>query len=118
MQSLKEIKYFKIEKGATVEFVFNDDSIIRGEISSGAGYFVCISCYSNSYIFEQLEIPDKEDFVKNIVGYTVQGIWPEVHTQQDLKKVLDALLKVNKGISANNIISVRKKKYINLNFNV
>lgn len=116
MQSLKEIRYFKIEKGATVEFVFENGRKILGEIS--AGWFIQIPAYGNSYIFEQLEIPNKEDFVSKIVGYKVQGIWPEVSTEQDLKKVLDALLKVNKGISANNIITVRKKKSINLNFNV
>lgn len=82
----------------SVIFTLSNGSTYSGTIKSNSarlGYYVELRERSNSIIFHELGL-HAHDFVRSIVGYSTEGGWPETHTLEDLSKVLEALLKVNK----------------------
>lgn len=87
----------KLEKGSKVVFTLSDESVHKGEVclhSEHKQYYIEFSG-RNATIFHELDL-EKDSFVENIVGYKPRGAWPETKTLEELDKVLDALLKVNK----------------------
>ena len=115
---LASINYDTMRHGRKVRFTFNDKKEIEGEFFEKYTGMVHISLTSlpNNYIFSILKIPDRQEFIKEVVGYEVTGDWPEVKSYDDLKKVMDALLLVNKYISPSSIIKVKRKSSTKLNF--
>lgn len=115
---LTSINYDTMRHGKKVHFIFNDGERIEGEFFEKDTGMVFINLLSrpNDYIFNILEIPDRKEFVKKIVGYEVKGDWPEVKGFDDLRKVMDALLLVTKHISPSSIIKVKRKPSTKLNF--
>lgn len=112
---LKEIKYKSLKEDSEVIFTLSDGTIYRGKVKEGTfGLYIHIFGINNYTVFAVLGIKDKRhNFVKEIVGYPVSGDWPEVKSEEDLKKVLNALLKVNKSIA---ITPIKRKHSIKLNF--
>lgn len=96
---LERIEYpDKLAGGAELIFKLSSGETYNGRVEkSGARstYYVNIPTHSNDIIFSKLGL-DKEEFVRDIVGYSRDGSWPEVDTLEHLTKVLDALLKVSK----------------------
>lgn len=87
-----------IKVGDSVTFTLSDGSKYFGRItrhSERGGYYVEIRDECNYIIFAKLGI-SAENFVQDLVGYPPEGSWPETRTLEELGKVLDALLKVNK----------------------
>lgn len=86
----------EIKDGEKVIFEFNDGSRYEGHVnvSSGGKYYIGFRDCRNDKIFDKLGL-NRYEFVENLVGYKVYGGWPEVHSAEDLDKVLYALLKVN-----------------------
>lgn len=123
-KSIKDIIYSApLTKGEIVQFIFDDNTALSGKVISSDTYFISISDSNNSEVFRRLGIKDKNTFVNNIVGYSVeQGTsplsWPEVNSLEDLKKVLDALKTVNKEITNNISLKIKKVKSLKLNFNL
>lgn len=81
-----------------VIFKLSNGTSYTGKVvkSSKDHYFIALSgLINNDKVFCKLGLNAK-DFVKKVVGYSVTGMWPEVHTLEDLQKILDALLEVNK----------------------
>lgn len=76
--------------GSQVGFDLSDGSHYAGIITQLGSYYISVKP-SNSVIFNKLNIEEPLSYVKNIVGYTVYGAWPEVKSLEDLKKVLRAL---------------------------
>lgn len=87
-----------LEAGSSITFKLSDGSIYNGIVVSAGYYHICLCAVLNSKIFNLLGISNKHSFVSNIVGYPVSGDWPSVKTLEDLDKVLNALLEVNKPI--------------------
>lgn len=136
MSYLKEIKYSSLTNNSIIEFHFDDGTVYTGRVvtySALASVFITLHHYSNYALFAKLGITNPNKFVKDIVGYSVCGGWPEVRSEEDLRKVLEALLKVNKANCSTSskenvaskeeksrkdspIISIRKKRSIKLNF--
>jgi len=54
------------------------------------GIFCSSVFFDNSTVFDYLKL-DAKNFVKSIVGYASGGVWPEVKSIDDLKKVIKAL---------------------------
>lgn len=98
---MKYIQYLerpsKLEEESKVIFTLSDGNIYEGKVrhqGDHKGYYIEFSG-GNAKIFYELDI-EKDSFVENIVGYRPKGEWPETNTLEELDKVLDALLKVNK----------------------
>ena len=115
---LVSIKYGTMEHRKKVHFTFNSGKTVEGEFHERdtGMVFIHLPHVSNYHIFNTLEIPDRLKFVEGVVGYKVKGDWPEVQGFDDLKKVMDALLTVNKRISPSSIIKVKQKSSTKLNF--
>lgn len=87
----------KLEEGSKVTFTLSDGNVYEGKVchqGDHKGYYVEF-LGGNAEVFYELDL-EKDSFVKNIVGYQPRGEWPETKTLEELDKVLDALLKVNK----------------------
>lgn len=94
IQNLK--RPYKLREGENVSFTLNNRTIYNGTVKKGSsGFYVNLCCKDNDSIFEELSL-DKNAFMQCTVGYTPDGNWPEVSSLEDLEKVLDALLKVNR----------------------
>lgn len=94
MARLTEIKYGSLKSRSPITFYFDDGSEIKGHVVNDP-YFITLFEPLNDNIFIRLGINNKNEFVSNIVGYKTSGCWPEVKSQSDLEKVLNALLKYN-----------------------
>lgn len=78
----------KLVLGDKITFHPPSENTVQGEIRLGnTGYY----CSPYLGIFEKLEIYDANTFVREIVGYDCRGLWPEVKTLDDFKKVIKAL---------------------------
>lgn len=105
---LLRIEYNKpINVGDSIKFIFNDKTEYLGYVSSASiingNYFVSsftskakFEELSNDCVFDKLEISNKYKFVQDVIGYSNFGDWPEVKSLEDLEKIFDALLCVNK----------------------
>lgn len=128
MVYIKEIKRSSpLKEGDVIEFYLNDEVTIKGHIAENLNtkrVYINLGIGNNSLIFEELGIVDKNKFVSEVVGYTVNSgthekSWPEVNSFKELEMVLDALMKVNKAPSVNsdNInIKVKTNKSVKLNY--
>ena len=94
MARLTTIKRDFLGSSIYVTFYFDDNSKIEGHIISDP-YFITLFEHLNEAVFIKLGINNPNKFVSNIVGYKTYGCWPEVKSQADLEKVLNALLKYN-----------------------
>lgn len=120
-----------LKDGTIVTFSFNDGTVIRGVVWEGDSkkdVFIHIyGSYLNDIIFKKIGIENVRGFVSYVVGYDCRdGAWPQVKSMDDLEKVLSALCNYSKGsylinidnksTNTSNIITIRKPKKINLNF--
>lgn len=95
---------YKLRVDEKVSFEFSDGKRIEGKIVSCYGRcYINLSAYANSTVFSKLGL-DGNKFVEKIVGYKVNGSWPEVKSLEDLDKVLAALNNVNKAKKLKQII--------------
>lgn len=124
-KSIKDIIYSApLKRDSIVQFIFDDNTALSGRVASSDTYFISILDSNNSEVFCRLGIKDKNAFVSNIVGYSVkQGTsllgWPEVNSLRDLEKVLNALKTINKKMTNNISLKIKKKvKSLKLNFNL
>lgn len=85
----------KLEEGENVSFTLSDGTTYNGTVVKGSGFFIGLDHTDNDRIFRKLSL-DKTAFMQDTVGYAPSGNWPETYTLEDLSKVLEALLKVNK----------------------
>lgn len=91
------IKDFKWVDDNHITFTLSDETSLK--------YSLQISCSTNLYylsirggnykLFNKLGIENKNTFAEKVLGYKCEGDWPEVKSVEDLKKVIDALLKYN-----------------------
>lgn len=86
-----------LKLNSTVCFKFEDGSNYYGKIKNLEGFYVGMSSNVNDEIFNLLGLNNR-NFVKDVVGYEVDGRWPEVKTLEDLEKVFNALIKVNQPV--------------------
>ena len=89
----------KLKKGSKLSFRLSDGEVHYGTVvysDERSSYFVNFE-HLNDIIFTKLGLK-KYEFVRNIIGYSREGSWPEVDTLEDLEKVLNALLKVNRPV--------------------
>lgn len=116
-----ELHYVKIDKdwndlakGDSVTFVLPKKSVLYSiyEYSTGNCLLTGRDC-SNDKIFSILGV-EGCDFVRNIVGYSCSGAFPEVRSLEDLKKVIKALDDecVKKFGIPDNVSSESKDKYL------
>lgn len=99
----------KLEKLSPITFHFSNGKTLYGVVQSSSsriGWYVNTKD-SNSQVFGMLGL-DKYEFVKSTLGYLPKGDWPEAKSVEDLEKVLDALLKVNKPSEKEPVKEVRK----------
>ena len=98
---IKDIEFDKenLHKGCIVNFVLYKYPVpfafktIQAEVCDSAVrdlYFLNFR-QSNDIIFRLCGI-DRLDFMKNILGYDLDGIWPYVRSIDDLKTQLQSLL--------------------------
>lgn len=134
MKYLTEIKVENFRPYGEVFFTFSDGEVVKGKIciSHPKEIFISMIGHANSYIFDQLKVYETTKFVENIVGYSMSGIWPPVKSIPDLRKVLNALTKVNRPCSIQSTeypiqaipesnkptvnITIRSKHHSELNF--
>lgn len=93
-----ELKLIRHRNNNTLTFLITyEDGSVKNlqyikRISTHYCYCVLIDpLLENHYIFKILGILDANAYVSNIVGYETAGNWPEVHTKEDLEKVLNYL---------------------------
>ena len=87
-----------IKIGDNVIFTLSNGSTYSGVVSKQStrgGYYVDMEECCNYEVFSELGL-SADNFVRDLVGYSPEGSWPETHTIEELGIVLDALLKVNK----------------------
>lgn len=114
---IKEIKCNRpLEKDSDIEFLLSDGTRLSGKVKEHMGCWVATTRCGNDLIFRQLGISDSKGFVSKIVGYECTGNWPEVQTLEDLNKVLDALLKVNRPSILGGRLNKKTNKSVKLNF--
>lgn len=124
---IKEVIYtYPLKLGSNLEFIFSNEEIVKGKVGvHNTNFFIAIGdgMTDNALIFHKLRITDKNNFVRNIVGYAIENgthtlAWPEVKTLNDLEAVLRELRLVNLFTkkTPGNIIKVRTNKSIKLNF--
>lgn len=98
---IKDIKFNKedLHKGYTVDFILYQKhvpfefKIIQAEVcfSNFRDLYFLNFRQENSIIFNLCGI-NRIDFMKNTLGYELDGIWPYVKTIDDLKTQLQSLL--------------------------
>lgn len=98
---IKDIKFDKenLHKGCTVDFILYQKHVpfefktIEAEVcrSDFEDLYFLNFRQSNSVIFDLCGI-SRLDFMKTILGYDLDGIWPYVRTIDDLKTQLQSLL--------------------------
>lgn len=119
---LERIEYSTLERNETIKFV-TDIGTFTGKIANSVGWFVSLDTEINTFIYRCINKDKKRDFntfVESIVGYECSGMWPEVRTKEDLRRVLDALLRIgsDSNSGSDNCIHINKNKTIKLNFNL
>ena len=98
---IKDIRFDKenLRKGYSVDFILYQKhvpfefKIIQAEVyfSNIRNLYFLNFEQSNSIIFDLCGI-SRIDFMRNTLGYELEGIWPYVRTIDDLKTQLQALL--------------------------
>lgn len=98
---IKDIKFDKenLHEGCTVDFVLYQKHVpfefktIEAEVyySNARDLYFLSFRQSNSIIFDLCCI-NSLDFMKNTLGYDLDGIWPYVRSINDLKTQLQSLL--------------------------
>ena len=89
-----------IKVGDSVTFTLSNGSTYFGRITRSfkrGGYYVNMEGCYNYEVFSELGL-SAYNFVRDLVGYSPEGSWPETHTLEELGIVLEALLKVNKPV--------------------
>lgn len=114
-----------LKTGSTITFYLSDGTTYKGEVRGRGIYYIYMSEKSNSIIFTKLGIADKNQFVSEVIGHDLRwgGLgangWPEIDSFEELEKILDALLKVNKPLSTNShstTLKIKTNKSVKLNY--
>lgn len=63
---------------------------IIGYLNKTINYYFSCGDFPNSYIFRVLKL-DKEEVSRNVLGYYIDGDWPECETIEDFNKMLNYL---------------------------
>lgn len=98
MKKVIELKLIRHRDNSTLTFLitYEDGSVEDLQYIKMIRFYHCYCILinyplENNYIFKILGILNANAYISNIVGYTTDGNWPEVYTEEDLEKVLNYL---------------------------
>lgn len=90
--SITPKKVKKLAEEITFKFIDENGikSEIKGLLNKSKNYFFAGYRHGNSYIFSVLKL-NKEEVSRKVLGYYIDGDWPECKTIEDFNKMLNYL---------------------------